>query len=107
MIHSLWLSVSDKHKNTSVFLTNTFGWSPLFLPAIFPSAQGPEMLHLMIGVDCKYLLHFSPEAASGEIERVGTLGQTPGGCCLVVREDGGSVSLSPHHTTWSVPKFFP
>ena len=33
------------------------GWSPLFCPASFPSAQGSGVVHLMTGEDCQCFLH--------------------------------------------------
>ena len=49
----------------SVTVSFSFGWSPLFHSAGFPSEQGPGVVHLMTQQDCQYLPHLSPEVQSG------------------------------------------
>ena len=89
----------------SVAVTFRFGWSPLFCPACFPSAQGPGVVHLMTREDCQYLLHLSSEGASGAIGRMGTLGH-PQGVLFSFQGRRWECSLPPFHATWSVPDSF-
>ena len=83
-IHSLWLSVSFR-----------FGWSPLFCPAGFPSAQCPGVVHFMTQEDSQYLLHLSLQR--GPLVQSGGWKPwvTSRGHCSVFRKDGGCVSLPP------------
>ena len=76
-----------------------FGWALLFSPAVIPSALGPGVVHLMT-IEC--LFHLPPEEASGVLGRW-ELWVTPRGHCSIFRDGGGSVSLSSHHMSWSVP----
>ena len=58
----------------SVAVSFRLGWSPLFCPAGFLSAQNTGVVHLMTQEDCQYLLYLPPEGAFGVIGRMGTLG---------------------------------
>ena len=63
------------------------GWTPVFSPGSFLSAQGP-MVYLMSGGHCQYHLHLPLEGASGDIGRVESLGH-PLEHCSVFRKSVG------------------
>ena len=108
----LWcpnLALGGLFKTTSdpqtVGISFRFGWIPLFYPARFPTALDPGVVPLMTREDCQHLLHLPPDVISGVIRRVGTLGHSREHYS-VFSEDGGSVSPSSHHMSWSVSDSF-